>query len=168
MKKKTIYIDELYHHGVKGMKWGIRKQHQSLGYVDGSKRTQRKLNKALAYDKKAGPNQTAAQRKKFLRMVNAYEKSASRDVKKAISRGDMTSARSVASGKAYMKMLTDSRYASKAMSDAAASANVPAGKNFTYNVTRNMTKGSVDITVNGTTSSYFYTDPKTGYKLVNG
>jgi hypothetical protein len=33
--------DELRHHGVKGMKWGVRRNREQLGYKNGSKRTRK-------------------------------------------------------------------------------------------------------------------------------
>lgn len=37
------YSNELYHHGVKGMRWGHRKQRQQVGFVRSLNRTQDKV-----------------------------------------------------------------------------------------------------------------------------
>lgn len=37
MEKHIMYGGELYHHGVKGMKWGVRRTKEQLGYKSNSK-----------------------------------------------------------------------------------------------------------------------------------
>lgn len=39
------YSDELYHHGIKGMKWGIRRSRAQLGYSSSPRKTKKQAQK---------------------------------------------------------------------------------------------------------------------------
>lgn len=146
---------ELMHYGVKGMKWGVRKK-QPTFERDGSAKTMKRLNALLDADKKYGPNRTARQDRKIHKLHAKYDKSAKKDIKKAIKANDDKAAKSISAGRTYLKMIVDSNYLSSAITDASIHANVPVGKNFTYNVLRDDSVGGVKITVNGVSNDYIY------------
>ena len=72
-----VYESNLYHHGIKGQKWGIRRYQNKDGSLTsagkkrysfgeyGSEKSVKKLNKMLEADKKYGPNRTIFQDKKL-------------------------------------------------------------------------------------------------------
>lgn len=146
--------DYLQHYGVKGMKWGHRKQ--PTFERDGSKRTVKKLNKLIEADKRYGPQRTARQSKKINKLYQQYDKSAAKDIKKAVKAGDNKSARSITAGRTYLKAMMDSGFLTKTIGDTAVKANVDVGKDFTYNIMRDDKKGGITVTVNGYSDTYTY------------
>lgn len=72
---------ELYHYGVKGMKWGVRKKRPAFER-DGSEKTVKKLNKFLDADTKYGANRTFVQDRRINKLYTQYDKSAAKDIKK--------------------------------------------------------------------------------------
>lgn len=54
MGKYIIHNGEIYHHGVKGMKWGVRRTKEQLGYKNKSKAS----NKSLSINEKFSMKKT--------------------------------------------------------------------------------------------------------------
>ena len=146
--------NEIYHYGVPGMKWGVRRDKQFER--DGSKRTVKKLNKFLDSDKQYGANRTARQEARLDRLYKQYDKSAAKDIKKASKIGNAEAANSISAGRTYLRALTDSNYLQRTIAETGARANIEPGKKFTYNVLRNDKLGGVTVTVNGHSENYTY------------
>lgn len=151
---RIVRSDELYHYGVPGMKWGVRRDKQFER--DGSKRTVKKLNKFLDADKQYGANRTYRQEKRLNKLYKQYDKSAAKDIKKASKIGNTEAVNSISAGRTFLRMLTDSNYFQRSISDTSIRANVEPGKKFTYNFLRNDKLGGVTITVNGHSETYTY------------
>lgn len=147
--------DELYHHGVKGMKWGVSKKSTNF-QRDGSKRTVEKLNKFLNADKKYGSNRSVTQNIKVTRLYNKYDKSAAKDIRKAVKSGDAKAANSITAGRTFLKMMMDQNYLNTSIAATATRANVEPGKKFTYNFLRDDQLGGVKVKVNGYSDTYSY------------
>lgn len=146
--------NEIYHYGVPGMKWGVRREKQFER--DGSKKTVKKLNKFLDADKQYGANRTARQEARLDRLYKQYDKSAAKDIKKASKIGNTEAVNSISAGRTFLRMLTDSNYLQRSISDTGIRANVEPGKKFTYNFLRNDKLGGVTVTVNGHSENYTY------------
>ena len=146
--------NEIYHYGVPGMKWGVRREKQFE--KNGSKKTVKKLNKFLDADKQYGANRTARQEARLDRLYKQYDKSAAKDIKKASKIGNTEAVNSISAGRTYLRMLTDSNYLQRTIAESSVRANVEPGKKFTYNVLRNDKLGGVTVTVNGHSENYTY------------
>ena len=146
--------NEIYHYGVPGMKWGVRREKQFE--KNGSKKTVKKLNKFLDADKQYGANRTARQEARLDRLYKQYDKSAAKDIKKASKIGNTEAVNSISAGRTYLRMLTDSNYLQRTIAETSVRANVEPGKKFTYNVLRNDKRGGVTVTVNGHSEAYTY------------
>ena len=116
----------------------------------------KKLNKFLETDKKYGPNRTVLQGIKVNKLYKKYDKSASKDVKKATKIGDTKAANSISAGRTFIKMMMDSNYLNMAVNDTAVRAYVRVGEKATYNFLRDDENGGVKITVNGHSEHYTY------------
>lgn len=148
------YYNELYHYGVKGMKWGVRKRTDFQR--DGSERTVRKLNKFLDADKKYGPNRSVVQDRKVNKLYKQYDKSVAKDIKQAVKIGDTKAVNSMVAGRTYLRMMMDSNYLNLAIGNTSIKANVEPGKTFTYNFLRDDNLGGVRVTVNDHSDTYSY------------
>lgn len=96
--------------------------------------------------------------KKTQKVYKKYDKQIAKDIKTAKKEGNEKTAKTLAAGRTYMKMMMDSNFASRAMSDAASQSNVKQGQDFTYKLTRSNELGGVVININGKKNIYT-TDP---------
>lgn len=147
--------DELYHYGVKGMKWGVRRK-QTTFERDGSSKTVKKLNKLLDADAKYGSTRTVRQNNKINKLYKKYDQSVSKDIKKASKQNNTKAVNSMLAGRTFMKTLMDGNYMTIMVNETATKAKVKAGKDFTYNFTRDDKMGGVKVTVNDVSNSYVY------------
>ena len=128
------------------MKWGRRKAKDSA-----AKRTKYRTD---ALDEKLSAGTKTE--KQYARLLNRYTKAANKDLKKAYKNNDSKQYNKVLAGRTMAKLLLDNNYQNRAITDAAVNAKAKVGKDFTYNILRNDKTGTVDIKVNGKTSSYSY------------
>ena len=148
--------NELYHYGVKGMKWGVRRKRETSFSEDGSDKTLKKINKILDTDKKYGQTRTRRQEKKMRKLYEQYDKSVSKDIKKALKENNTKAVNNMVAGRTFMRTLMNRNYLERMISDTAVQANLKAGENFTYNFTRDNEMGGVKVTVNGVSNTYSY------------
>ena len=132
------------------MKWGVRHKPKY--------KSEAVLDKLVNTDAKYGNKRTARQQLKINKLYKKFDKASDKDIKKAIKREDTESMAKYSAGRTYMKFLMDGNFFSQALNDAARNSKVDAGKDFTYNVTRNDKLGGVVINVNGNDNFYIY-DP---------
>lgn len=146
---------ELRHHGVKGMKWGHRKNKYG---ENGSKRTEKLLKDLMDYDKKINSRNTLLtnQVNKYDKLAEKYDKSAAKDIKKLQEQGNTKAAKSISAGRTYVRMTSNYDELANAITNVALKANVKIGADFTYSVLRDSEYGGVKITVNNTSSCYEY------------
>lgn len=143
----------IQHHGVKGMKWGVRKK-RSTFEKDGSTKTVGKRNAFLDADAKYGANRTSGQNKRINKLYERYDKAAAKDIKRALKNGDIKAAKSMAAGRMYLRMMQRSDMFNAAVIDAAVRAKVKDGEDFTHRLIRDDSFGGVKVIVNGVSSHY--------------
>ena len=166
--------DHIYlaHHGIKGMKWGVRRFQNPDGtlteagnkryaYADsltyeGGTRTQKRIDKVLRADAKYGETRSASQQRRINKLADKAIRSYHKDIAKASSVGNDAAVRRLYAGQTYFKILTDPQYFNLAIADAAKHSNVGDGEQFTYNVLKDENFGGVRIDVNGTSNYYVY------------
>lgn len=164
----------LAHHGIKGMKWGIRRFRNEDGtlteagkkryaYADqltyeGSGRTQKLTDKLLKTDKRYGSKRTISRQAEINRQFGKISKSYEKDIEKAESVGNDAAVRRLHAGRTYLKVLSDPRFVEMAITETATRANVEIGKDFTYSFMRDDDFGGISVTVNGFTEKYRYYD----------
>ena len=160
--------NELYHYGIIGMKWGVRRYQNKDGSLtsagkkrysfqrDGSDRTVKKLNAFFDADKKYKANRTKSQDRKVNKLYQEYDKSAGKDVKKALKIGDIKAANSITAGRTYLKTLIDDVYRHSILNDVKALDKIDVGKEVAVEFLRDDSIGGVKVTIDGKSSTYTY------------
>ena len=133
------YKDELYHYGVKGMKW---------------------KNHAYKSDELYDRFMESKNDRQGFRLLKKYYKSTEKDINRDIKTDDKNTANRIMAGRTMAKMILDSNFKTSAVMDAAVTAKAAIGSDVVYSMQRNDKRGTVDITVNGKTSSYMFPTEK--------
>lgn len=89
MWKPTVYSDELYHHGIIGMKWGVRRYQNQDGTLTAAGRS--RYIKEMKRDMKSHYESQVGKRvSKHLRINNNFTESAGSSAGKAYRKGKLT------------------------------------------------------------------------------
>ena len=140
------YKDELYHYGVEGMKW---KNHV--------------YKSDKLYDR---VKESKNDHERFI-LLNKYYMSTKKDINRAIKIDDIATANRIMAGRAMARMILDPTFKNKAIMDAAITGKADIGSDIVYTMRRNNKHGTVDITVNGKTSSYMLPTKKYKKKYIS-
>lgn len=157
-----MYTNELYHYGIKGMKWGVRRYQNADGSLTSAGKSKYKSDKAaeklIDADAKYGSKRNVNQQIKINKLYKKFDKASDKDIKRALKIGDDDTALKYSAGRTYMKMLMDNNFRSMAMLDAQKQSHCEIGKQYTHEFIRDDKLGGVILRVNGNDNLYIY-DP---------
>lgn len=159
MNYTTIRSDELQHHGVLGMKWGVRRYQNPDGSLTpagekryyggqitgGSSKLEKQAEKTAK--KKVGT-------KSSIKNFNKFEEMSKKEESDARKRGDEKAAKKLAAGRIFMKSLVDQEFLRWSVNQASNMASAKTGKNYidqvmNFKVDRNDDIGGIVVTIDG-------------------